>query len=292
MVGSVAMTMACLIAAGVASRGRPLSTRGWSASGLATDVLLAATFGLVALLFVVLAVESRRPGSTARRAWGVGDVLFAVVLVAALTAGAYGVGRVFHSSDSSSPNGVSCTAYERAHGGSAASCAGGEAAPVARRARTTVQRGPGTPWAAIGGIVALLVVGSALLALGRRAAEAPEEPDAERRDAILGALEFSIDDLRRERDPARAVVAAYARMERALAAAGSPRAPAEAPREFLLRSLRRLDVSAASAARLTDLFELAKFSHHVPTPAMRDESIKALVTVRDELTAHRSRSAD
>ena len=37
------------------------------------------------------------------------------------------------------------------------------------------------------------------------------------------------------------------------------------------------------AERLTALFEWAKFSHHEPGPAMRDDAIDALVAVRDEL---------
>ena len=49
------------------------------------------------------------------------------------------------------------------------------------------------------------------------------------------------------------------------------------------RALRSLDTSADGAHRLTSLFEWAKFSHHEPEPAMRDEAIAALVAVRDEL---------
>ena len=51
-------------------------------------------------------------------------------------------------------------------------------------------------------------------------------------------------------------------MERALAAAGLPRRPAEAPLEYLERALVDLDATAASARRLTDLFRFAKFSDH------------------------------
>ena len=81
----------------------------------------------------------------------------------------------------------------------------------------------------------------------------------------------------------RAIIAAYARMELALAADGLPRARSEAPMEFLERALGRLSVSADSVRRLTDLFEWAKFSHHEPEPGMKDEAIDALLAVRDEL---------
>ena len=56
---------------------------------------------------------------------------------------------------------------------------------------------------------------------------------------LADVLEETIDDLRAEADPRRAVIAAYARMERALAAAGLPRSPAEAPDEYLRAHLRR-----------------------------------------------------
>ena len=99
------------------------------------------------------------------------------------------------------------------------------------------------------------------------------------------ALDESLDDLRREPDLRRAIIAAYARMERALAAAGIPRRPSEAPLEFLARALQGLDASADGVTRLTDLFEWAKFSPHQPDEAMRDEAIAALESLRDELRA-------
>ncbi len=99
------------------------------------------------------------------------------------------------------------------------------------------------------------------------------------------ALDESLDDLRAEPDLRKAIIAAYARMERALAGAGLPRRPAEAPLEYLERALLELETSAGAVRRLTDLFEWAKFSQHEPEPQMRDDAIDALVAVRDELRA-------
>jgi hypothetical protein len=99
-------------------------------------------------------------------------------------------------------------------------------------------------------------------------------------------LDESRDDLRSERDPRRAVIAAYARMERTLASAGFPRSVAEAPLEYLGRILRDLlHTSADAVSKLTALFERAKFSHHEIHAGMKDEAIDALVSVRDELRA-------
>ena len=100
---------------------------------------------------------------------------------------------------------------------------------------------------------------------------------------LAAALDESLDDLRTDPDLRRAIVAAYARMEVALAAAGVPRRPAEAPLEYLERALLALDASAGAVRRLTELFEWARFSQHVPEPPMRDEAVDALVAIRDEL---------
>jgi Domain of unknown function (DUF4129) len=104
-------------------------------------------------------------------------------------------------------------------------------------------------------------------------------------DSLTAALDESIDDLRTDPDLRRAIIAAYARMEAALAVAGTPRRPSEAPLEYLERALLALDASADSVRTLTDLFEWARFSHHEPEPSMRDDAVDALVAVRDELRA-------
>jgi Domain of unknown function (DUF4129) len=98
-------------------------------------------------------------------------------------------------------------------------------------------------------------------------------------------LAATLDDLRAEQDPRRAVIRAYARMERSLAAAGLPRAPAEAPEEYLTRVLEGLPVSARAAARLTALFAWARFSPHDVRPEMKDEAIETLEHIQLELEA-------
>lgn len=136
----------------------------------------------------------------------------------------------------------------------------------------------------------LIVLGFLLVAGAVIAARFyPREPKSQAElvdpDALVAALDASVDDLRADADLRRAIVAAYASMEAALAAAGVPRHPAEAPLEYLERALLSLDTSAEAVRRLTDLFEWAKFSHHDPEPSMRDEAVEALVAVRDELRA-------
>lgn len=102
---------------------------------------------------------------------------------------------------------------------------------------------------------------------------------------LSAVLDDAIDDLRSEQDVRRAVIAAYARMEKSLASHGLARRKSEAPLEYLQRTLVRLQASAAAVTRLTDLFEWAKFSQHEVDESMRDEAVDALVAMRDELRA-------
>ncbi len=90
-----------------------------------------------------------------------------------------------------------------------------------------------------------------------------------------------LDDLLVEPDRRRAVVAAYARMERLLAADGAPRRPGEAPFEYLGRVAAAIGAATPAAARLTELFERAKFSHRDVDARMRTEAVTALAVVRD-----------
>ena len=131
----------------------------------------------------------------------------------------------------------------------------------------------------------LLAVGAGVLVALRRSRPERRTRLETAPETLAAALDESLDDLRADPDLRRAIVAAYARMERALAAAGIPRRPAEAPLEYLERALHSLDTSADAVRRLTDLFEWARFSHHEPEPSMRDDAVDALIAVRDELRA-------
>ena len=95
---------------------------------------------------------------------------------------------------------------------------------------------------------------------------------------LAGALDDSLDALRAEPDPRKAVIAAYARLERVLAAHRLERLESETPNEYLTRILEDLDVERGSVRRLTDLFTEAKFSHHTVDAAMKEEAIEALTT--------------
>ena len=140
-------------------------------------------------------------------------------------------------------------------------------------------------------IPALVVVGLLVAALfavwwggvRRRRARAPATQGLG--EALADVLAETLDDLRAETDPRRAVIGAYARLERVLAARGLPRRAAEAPLEYLSRVLGDLSVSPGAVHELTLLFERAKFSQHDVREEMKERAIAALQTVQDELRA-------
>jgi NADH:ubiquinone oxidoreductase subunit 6 (subunit J) len=138
-----------------------------------------------------------------------------------------------------------------------------------------------------GALVVLGVIGVRSLARSRRGLVEAFLLDQQFEDLV----EDTLADLYTETDPRRAIIAAYARVERLFATYGLPRDPSEAPLEYLDRVLPALRASGSALRRLTALFEWAKFSSHEVDRPMRDEAIEALVAVRDELRANRLEAA-
>ena len=147
-------------------------------------------------------------------------------------------------------------------------------------------RDPQVVWPLAVGLAALIVAAIvvAVLVERRRRRMRPDGLTPDQLKELTEALDEAIDDLRRDPDPRRAVIAAYARMEQALTVYGLPRKPSEAPYEYLRRVARELEAEQPVAA-LTELFELAKFSEHSVDEGMRGRAIDALTAVRTEVRA-------
>jgi hypothetical protein len=79
-----------------------------------------------------------------------------------------------------------------------------------------------------------------------------------------------------ERDPRRAILACYARMERGLASRGIPRAPEETALEYMRRLLEGAGAPNDPLRSLTALFHLAGFSAQPMDESMRETAISAL----------------
>ena len=134
-------------------------------------------------------------------------------------------------------------------------------------------------------------VALAAIVLAERGRRSRLPKDRTPRETLADVLAETLDDLRAETDPRRAVIAAYARMERSLAAHGIPRRRFEAPHEYLGRVLEELTGGGPAAMRLTALFERARFSPHEIDGAMKDEAIEAIESVQRDLAAAETAAA-
>jgi hypothetical protein len=136
------------------------------------------------------------------------------------------------------------------------------------------------PMAILGSMV--IGIGGSMILLTYRRRRDLEDPNA-MRVTVAEVLEETLDDLIREPDPRKAVIEAYARMERTLAARGFPREEHEAPGEYLVRILDVVGASGHSVRRITKLFERARFSEHDIDEAMKQDAIESLTGLRAEL---------
>ncbi|HLH69949.1 MAG TPA: DUF4129 domain-containing protein [Candidatus Dormibacteraeota bacterium] len=136
-------------------------------------------------------------------------------------------------------------------------------------------------WIALG-LAMLILAGAAIVVLRRHRPRATAGGERRAR-AVAAAVDEGLEALDREPDPRRAVILAYAAMERTLSGRGWPRHPWEAPFEYLDRVLRETEVGRFSLHRLTDLFEVARYSHHRIDERMRAAALAELRSLRSEL---------
>jgi hypothetical protein len=100
------------------------------------------------------------------------------------------------------------------------------------------------------------------------------------------------DDPRAMPDARAAIIRAYARFERALTGARAPRAPSQTPGELMRATLARFPLPAPPLARLTALFELARFSDRPLDLQARDEACDCLETITAALAFESPRRDD
>jgi hypothetical protein len=240
------------------------------------------TFGLVfAAAAMALTLYLVRPSARFRHARGAGHGLgWSLVALAIALVFALGVLLASRGNDN-----------ERAPGAAAPS-GQGAARQEERQPEPARARSPEFEWTAalaFGGAV-LAGAACAVVVARRRRRRGAGLQGQEQLVAELGALlDATLDDLRAEPDPRRAVIAAYARLERAFAVYGVPRRPFEAPHEYLHRLSRALEAALPAvvllASELTHLYERAKFSAQEIDSRMKTDAISALEALRDKLSS-------
>jgi hypothetical protein len=133
----------------------------------------------------------------------------------------------------------------------------------------------GSDWTAIVVVWILLIAAAAFLYVRYRASRRAAElvPAAA---FVEAPAESEVARLRRELDPRRAVIAAYASMERLMARDGVARGAHEAPMEYLGRVTLHGHHRVAAVHRLTALFQRGRFSHRPVDEEMRQRAIDAV----------------
>lgn len=142
---------------------------------------------------------------------------------------------------------------------------------------------PSVSWLPIVVVAVLLLAAAVAYAVAERRANRGRRSGDVLAEQLAAVLDETLDDLRAEADPRRAIIAAYARLERVLAANGISRKAAETADEYLARVLNNLELDSGAVERLTALFTRAKFSQHEVDTTMKEDAIAALEQARDEL---------
>ncbi|HEX5199422.1 DUF4129 domain-containing protein [Paractinoplanes rhizophilus] len=145
-------------------------------------------------------------------------------------------------------------------------------------------------------VVALVVVVVVVWAIVRdqarrrarkgRLGAAGRKPGTRTADEIAAALDAGLEELSdTDRDPRRAVIACWVRLEQAAAAAGTPRSPGDSPTDLVGRLLREQRVDAQVLAALLEVYREARYATHTVDDQMRRQARSALERLRADLGA-------
>ena len=103
---------------------------------------------------------------------------------------------------------------------------------------------------------------------------------------LVAALDAGLEELSdADRDPRRAVIACWVRLEQAAAAAGTTRHAGDSPTDLVGRLLREQRVDAAVLAALLEVYRQARYATHTVDDQMRMQARSALQRLRADLGA-------
>jgi len=145
-------------------------------------------------------------------------------------------------------------------------------------------------------LVALIVVGLVIWAIVRdqarrrarkgRKGVVPGNQGARTAEELVAALDAGLEELSdTDRDPRRAVIACWVRLEQAAAAAGTPRNPGDSPTDLVGRLLREQRVDGQVLAALLEVYREARYATHTVDDQMRRQARSALERLRADLGA-------
>lgn len=144
-------------------------------------------------------------------------------------------------------------------------------------------------------VVGLIVVGIVVVALLRDQAKrrakrkgklARNRLQPRTADELVAALDAGLEELSdTDRDPRRAVIACWVRLEQAAAAAGTPRHPGDTPTDLVGRLLAEQQVDSRVLAALLEVYRQARYATHTVDDQMRRQAVDALQRLRADLGA-------
>ena len=285
--GRLAVVMALLVLAGLGARARevtrlPAAGMVRASAGPVTTVfgvlLVAAACMVLAGVVVLLAGRRRRRDDDELRPVPVPVGTRwqrALALLAALTMLAL-------------PVAAAVVAVRSRHGGARAVLHPAPVVPVMPHVRSPepVPVPGGTTGVALLAVALAVVTAAAAIALwrsGRHRASAAQQGPGAKPSPLAAAVAAGSSALERSPGAREAIIACYAAMEEALAAAGSPRRAADTPEELLERAVGDGVVRTPAARRLTTLFREARFSRHDLADAQRHDARAALDEISGDL---------
>ena len=139
----------------------------------------------------------------------------------------------------------------------------------------------GVDWA-LAGVTWLLLVVAAAFVIRRFRRNRPGEDERAAASAEPEPADLGLERLRSERDPRRAVIGAYALMDRLMADRALGRQRSEAPLEYLGRMTAAGFARITALGRLTRLYARARFSTHPIDRTMQAEAVDAVETIAAE----------
>ncbi|AGL14608.1 DUF4129 domain-containing protein [Actinoplanes sp. N902-109] len=144
-------------------------------------------------------------------------------------------------------------------------------------------------------IAGALVVGLVIWALfrdvarrrgARRGKRAPTRSDARTQEDLVAAVDAGLQELSdNDRDPRRAVIACWVRLEDAAAAAGTPRHAGDSPTDLVARLLAEQQLDAAVLTPFAHVYRQARYATHTVDDQMREQARSALQRLRTDLGA-------
>ncbi len=154
----------------------------------------------------------------------------------------------------------------------------------------------GTAALVVVAVIGVVVVGLAIFALlrdratrrarrsGRRTGQRRDQPRTA--EELVAALDAGLEELSdTDRDPRRAVIACWVRLEQAAAAAGTARHPGDSPTDLVGRLLNEQRVDAQVLAALLEVYRQARYATHTVDDQMRRQARSALERLRADLGA-------